>query len=1130
MLLGNRIATVNSGLFRSVEENMISQRKSQYLLAVMLAGMGCLDTANAQSGQLTANPSQVIFNVQPGDVSVPEIVQLSTSNSQPVSFSLQATTQTGGPWLVVSPPSGNTPAQLFVSASASGLAAGSYTGAIVVTSSGVTNSPFSIPVTLNVGSQITATPSTLSFTYQTGAANPAAQTLAINSSGTSPISFTVSTPVTSGGSWLLATPTTGTTPASLSISVNPSGLTAGIYDGKVRITAVTQGAGTLEVPVTLTVSSNPTLKVSPSGGLSFAYQTGTSSPAAQTLTFSTDTGSVAFTLVPSTDSGGSWLVLNSFSGVASQSQSQPITASVNITGLLPGAYTGRVLVSAPGASNPSFQIPVSLLVSSNPLLILGTPPATFNYQIGGTIPAAQSVPVTSSSTPITFTVAATTSSGSNWLVAGPATGTTPQPVTISVNPAGLAPGNYDGTVTISSAGAGNSPVSIPVKLTVGTSTMLNADTGGLTFNYQTTTQQVPAAQLVHITSTGAPLNYSAAVTASSCGGSWLSVSPTTGTTPGQFTVSVAPAGISAPSTCSGTVAVTAQGASNSLSIPVTLNVSASPLLNIAPASLSFTAPVGTSSPLTPKVISLTSTDTSTPIPFTVTASTASGATWLFIASSGGNNTPANISVIANPAGLPVGTYQGTVTITSANLPAAQNIPVTLTITSNVTVSASPSSVSLNAPANATAAVTAQVQLQVTGTTSPVAFTASASVQQGSGWLSVTPAGGSAPQTLQISAQASGLSQGTYNGQITVIIPGASNSPINIPVTLTVGPAQTLTVNNTQLSFSYVLGSGIAPANQTVTVASTGGPVTFTATASTTSCGNFLSVSPTSATTTAIITAGVNVANVSQGTCNGTITIAAQGIQSQIVNVVLTVTAPVIPAITAVVNAASYAPGPVAPGEIVTIYGVNIGPATLTTYVLNPNNTFATKVADTEVLFDNIPAPIVYVRGDQSSVVVPFEIAGRPTVTIQVRRQGQTSASLQVRVVDQAPGIFTINVQGYGQGAIVNLDGTVNGPDRPAPKGSVVAVFLTGAGLMATNPQTGTVLSANPLPILNASTTAFIGGQTASVAYSGGAPLAIAGLYQINLTVPATLPGSGPQPVTLLIGSTPAQGNVTVYVQ
>ena len=178
---------------------------------------------------------------------------------------------------------------------------------------------------------------------------------------------------------------------------------------------------------------------------------------------------------------------------------------------------------------------------------------------------------------------------------------------------------------------------------------------------------------------------------------------------------------------------------------------------------------------------------------------------------------------------------------------------------------------------------------------------------------------------------------------------------------------------------------------------------------------------------------------------------------------------------------------------------------------------------------NIAAPIIYTSVNQTSVVVPFEIAGRPTVNITVRRAGQTSVALNVRVVDFAPGLFTTNQQGTGQGAIINQNGTVNAITNPAAKGSVVAIYLTGAGLISTNPATGSVVGGNPLPVINAPVTVTIGGVNARVEYKGAAPQAIAGLYQFNVTVPLDAP-SGVQPVSVNVGGVPAQTGVTLAIQ
>jgi hypothetical protein len=95
---------------------------------------------------------------------------------------------------------------------------------------------------------------------------------------------------------------------------------------------------------------------------------------------------------------------------------------------------------------------------------------SFNYQIGGQVPGAQAISVTASPAPLIFTASA---SGGTWLSAVPMSGTTPGTVDVTVNPAGLTAGAYNGTVTIASAGATGSPQTVQVTLSVTSTTATN---------------------------------------------------------------------------------------------------------------------------------------------------------------------------------------------------------------------------------------------------------------------------------------------------------------------------------------------------------------------------------------------------------------------------------------------------------------------------------------------------------------------------------------------------------------------------------------------------------------------------------------------------------------------------------
>jgi uncharacterized protein (TIGR03437 family) len=235
-------------------------------------------------------------------------------------------------------------------------------------------------------------------------------------------------------------------------------------------------------------------------------------------------------------------------------------------------------------------------------------------------------------------------------------------------------------------------------------------------------------------------------------------------------------------------------------------------------------------------------------------------------------------------------------------------------------------------------------------------------------------------------------------------------------------------------------------------------------------------------------------------------------------------------ITSVSNAASYVSGAVSPGENIVIFGSGIGPATLTLGTLS-NNAFTTTVGNTQVFFDNIPAPIIYARTDQTSVMVPYGVAGRTTTNIRIVYTGVQSDAIPYNVVAAAPGIYTANSSGTGQGAILNQNFSVNSSANPAAKGSVVTIYLTGEGTTSPAgvdgriaPADGSGLFKPLLPV-----TATIGGENVTVEYYGTAPGIVYGVMQVNLRIPANA-ASGNLPVVVRVGVNGTQPNVTVAVQ
>ena len=238
-----------------------------------------------------------------------------------------------------------------------------------------------------------------------------------------------------------------------------------------------------------------------------------------------------------------------------------------------------------------------------------------------------------------------------------------------------------------------------------------------------------------------------------------------------------------------------------------------------------------------------------------------------------------------------------------------------------------------------------------------------------------------------------------------------------------------------------------------------------------------------------------------------------------------------------VNAASFAPNLVSPGEIVSFFGSGIGPSVGVGAILDAAGRLPNSLANTRVLFDGIPVPLLYVRSDQVNAVTPFGLEGKTSTQVQIEYQGIRSGVLSLPVAGATPGIFTFDSSGSGQAAALNEDGSYNTPSNPARPGSIVVLFATGAGKLDPVPEDGTVIRGTLPRALP--TSAYVGPCAADVLYSGSAPELIAGAIQVNVRVPDLAPppappgatcGRGNVPVILLFGGAPSQGVTTISVR
>ena len=1107
------------------------EKLSVYTALLSAALLCCFDTAQAQNATLTANPPQLTFNTQNGVAAAAQTVLL-TSSISPVSLSVSAYSDNN--WLLVTPKSGATPLSIQVTIGAGAPTGGTDVGFITV--SGPGSSSVTIPVTLNANSSgqtdLSATPNVLSFNFAAGSTVPVTKTVTVSSDTASITAFTATAIMNNGGSWLSVFPTSGSLPGTFQVTVNPAALSgSGTFNGAIAINP--PGTTGLSLPVLVTIAGTPAVNVSPSQ-LSFQFQIGQAGPDTQNLTLTSSTGeNVSFTATATTSSCGSgWLVVTPTQGATPST----LSVQINTAGLTAGPCTGAINISAPGASNPSTVVNVSLLASTNPLLLVPTTGPTFNYQIGGTQPAAQNVQLTSSSTALSFTAsAAAANNGPNFLEISPASGTTPQALNLAIIPgvvATLGPGTYVENVTITSSGAGNSPQMFPVTLQVTSNPVLTATVPSLNFNFQVG-QATPQSQTFTVSSTGAPLDYQVSAVTTNCSG-FLSAAPASGITYGnqnQVVVSVTTTGLTTSQVCNGSISLTVPGSTNApLVIPVTMNVSTTELLNVSPSAISMTTLVGAAA--TQQTVSVTSTNPGTQLPFTAVAATnPTGLTWLAVTPNSGN-TPTNLQVTINPANLGVGMYTGTITVSSSapNVP-AQTVYVTLNVVSSNAAFAPTTGVSFTETAGGPAPGSQNVQ--ISGVPAGATVGVIPSTLNGSGWLTATAAGG----TVTISANGTQLPQGSYAGVVTVIVPGAGNSPLYVPVMLTVGAAPTLLLSSTTVSLTAQVGA-TASGSQMVNVTSSGGNVPFTAAFVPSTGGAFATVTPASGNTPGTLTIAVNptvISTLAAGKYTGMVTVSSPNIAggSQTITVNLTLSAAATPAITSLENAASLQPtSTVSPGEIISIFGMNLGPTTAANLTLTSSGTVPTNLGGVTVMFNNVAAPVIYASAMQINAIVPYEMGSVSTATVTIAYSGATSANFQVQIAPTQPAIFSLSQGGSGQGAILNQDGSVNGSGNAAAIGSVIQIFGTGEGETKPAGSTGCVTpGASPYPVPIAEPiTLTIGGEPASLSYSGEAPTLVCGVIQIDATIPAGL-SAGPQPLVLTIGNnTNSQQNITVAVQ
>ncbi|HTA41778.1 MAG TPA: hypothetical protein VK789_04980 [Bryobacteraceae bacterium] len=235
----------------------------------------------------------------------------------------------------------------------------------------------------------------------------------------------------------------------------------------------------------------------------------------------------------------------------------------------------------------------------------------------------------------------------------------------------------------------------------------------------------------------------------------------------------------------------------------------------------------------------------------------------------------------------------------------------------------------------------------------------------------------------------------------------------------------------------------------------------------------------------------------------------------------------------ITDAFSFQSGTVAPGQIYAMFG-KFGPSSgLVAGTVDSAGKVGTNVANTQVLFDSVASPLLYVGNGQLAGVAPFEINGKSSTKVQVVSNGVTSSTIMVPVASSSISIASANGSGGGGGVVINADGTLNSALNPASVGDEIVIYVSYAGLFA-NGVTGTdgrTTTGSPYPAPAGPLSVTFGGVPATnIPYFGNVPTLLESVMQINAVIPAGAKPGTAIPLVVSAGGASSSGMTTIAIK
>jgi len=689
-------------------------------------------------------------------------------------------------WLSCSPASGSSTGEhdiIAVVYDTSSLSPGNYSATITVSDPAASNSPQTIAVSLRVGlATISRIPVSLANSCLQGQ-NAPTQSFEVWNSGGGTLSYSMADNV----SWLSLSPTSGSSTGehdTINVIYTTSALAAGNYSATITINATGATNTPQMIAVSLTVGQ-PSISRNPAS-LSNLCQLSEDALSQSFEVWNSGGGALSYTITDDAD----WLSCSPANGT-STSEHDAITVVYDTSSLPAGNYSATITVSDPAASNNPQAVAVSLRVG---LATISRAPASLaNSCLQGQNAPTQSFEVWNSGG---GTLSYSMADNVSWLSLSPTSGSSTGEhdiVNVVFNTSTLSVGNYSATITITSAGATNTPQTIPVSLAVGQPAISRSPTS---LEHLCRVGENASSQAFEVwNSGGGVLSYTITDDVD-----WLSCSPASGASTGEhdpiavtYNTSALPAG-----DYSATITISDPASSNDpQTIPVSLKIGL-PTISRTPASLVNSCLQGQNAPTQSfevwnsggGTLSYTISDDSLGLSCSPTSGSSTGEHDI-------------IDVNYSTLSLPAGTYTATITISS---PSATNSPQTISVNLSVisptpTICADPISITSSCAQGENAPSQAFEVWNCGGDT--LSYTLSDNAT----WVLCSPTNGDSVgehDTITVNFASAGLAPGIYSATIT-ITGNATNSPFTIPVSLTVSPANPAVSGYVRTS----LGAGIS---------------------------------------------------------------------------------------------------------------------------------------------------------------------------------------------------------------------------------------------------------------------------------------------------------------------------------